>query len=191
MTTAELYNELNDVNQSREKRLFYANMVIGNPDLLPKLLDILFDVEDKMSERAAWIFEFVCRKNINLIIPYLDTFTENMGKVSRDSAVRPVAKICELVVLAYCDKADNPIKWALTNTHKERIIETCFDYMINNEKVAPKAYAMSALNLLGKDYDWVHPELKLILERDFYEQSAAFKARAKHILNKIKKGQKD
>ena len=188
MTTTKLYDELNNVDHSHDKRLLYANLVIGNPNLLPKLLDILFEVEDKMSDRAAWVFEFVCRKNINLIIPLLDTFTENLGKVRRDSALRPVAKICELVVLAYYDKADNPIKSALTNAHKERIIETCFDYMINNEKVAPKAYAMSTLYLLGKDYDWVHQELRLILERDFYVQSAAFKARARHILKKMKKG---
>ncbi|MEL0457100.1 adenylosuccinate lyase [Flavobacteriaceae bacterium SZ-1-7] len=188
MTTTELYDELNNVDHSHGKRLFYANLVIGNPDLLPKLLEILFKVEDKMSDRAAWVFEFVCRKNIELIIPLLNTFTENIAKVRRDSAVRPVAKICELVVLAYYDKADNPLKSALTNTHKERIIETCFDYMINNQKVAVKAYSMQTLYLLGKDYDWVHPELRLILERDFYEQSAAFKARARHILKKVKKG---
>jgi len=60
--------------------------------------------------------------------------------------------------------------------------------MINNEKVAPKAYSMSTLFLFGKDYDWVHPELKIILERDFSIQSAAFKARAKQILHKMKKG---
>ena len=40
---------------------------------------------------------------------------------------------------------------------------------------------------IGNDHDWVHPELEQILERDFYSQSAGFKARARHILRKIKK----
>ena len=62
--------------------------------------------------------------------------------------------------------------------------------MINDEKVAPKAYAMTSLYLLGKEYSWINPELVLILERDFKMQSAAFKARARQILKKIEKGKK-
>ncbi|WNH13164.1 adenylosuccinate lyase [Thalassobellus suaedae] len=187
MTTAELYEELNYVNHSREKRLHYANLMIKNPDLIPKLLDILFRVDDKTSPRAAWVFEFMCSNNINTIIPHLDDFTEQMHKIHLDSAVRPVAKICELITKSHTSKQDNQIKKALTATHKERIIEVCFDYMINDKKVAPKAYSMTTLYILGKEYDWIHPELVLILEQDFALQSAAFKARAKQILYKIKK----
>ena len=58
--------------------------------------------------------------------------------------------------------------------------------MINDEKTAPKAYSMNSLFLLGNEFEWVHPELANILERDFQMQSSGFKARAKHILKKIK-----
>ena len=187
MTTKQLYEELNYVNHSREKRLHYANLVIDNPDLIPKLLDILFMVDDKISCRAAWVFEFMCGENLEAAIPYLDDFTKNVSNVHLDSAVRPVAKVCEYLVKAYYSKNDNNIRTALKPEHKERIIEACFDYMINDEKIAPKAYAMNSLYLLGQDYDWIHPELALILERDFQMQSSGFKARARHILKKIKK----
>ncbi|MFC0604155.1 adenylosuccinate lyase [Winogradskyella pulchriflava] len=187
MTKAELYKELGYVNHSREKRLHYANLVIGNPDLIPILLDILFDVDDKISCRAAWVFEFMCSKDIEAIIPYLDTFTENISKVHLDPAVRPIAKICELLTMAYYGKAESKIKKHLSPKHKEKITEACFDWMINDEKIAPKAYSMNSLFLLGNEYDWVHPELAIILERDFQMQSSGFKARARHILKKIKK----
>ena len=186
MTTEQLYKELNYVNHSREKRLHYANLVIANPDLIPKLLDILFMVDDKVSCRAAWVFEFMCGEHLEAAIPYLDTFTENVHKVHFDSAVRPVAKVCEYLIKAYYSKIENKIQNALLARHRERIIEVCFDYMINDEKIAPKAYAMNTLFLLGKDYDWIHPELALILERDYQMQSSGFKARARHILKKIK-----
>ncbi|SFZ92472.1 hypothetical protein SAMN05428642_102746 [Flaviramulus basaltis] len=186
MTTKELYEELNYVNHSREKRLHYANLIIDNPDLIPKLLEILFMVNDKVSPRAAWVFEFMCGENLETIIPYLDVFTENIHKIHLDSAVRPVAKICEYLAKAYYSKTDNRIKHVLLSKHKKKIIEACFDYMINDEKIAPKAYSMNTLFLFGKDYDWVRPELILILERDFQMQSSGFKARAKHILKKLK-----
>lgn len=186
MTTEALYQELNYVNHSREKRLFYANLVIDNPDLVPKLLDILFMVDDKISCRAAWVFEFMCGAQLEASIPYLDRFTENIHKVHLDSAVRPVAKVCEYLITAYYSKSDTKIKTALSRTHQERIVEACFDWMINDEKIAPKAYAMNSLYLLGQDIDWIHPELVMILERDYQMQSSGFKARARHILRKIK-----
>ena len=111
MTTEQLYEELNYVNHSREKRLYYANLVINDSSLIPKLLDILFRVDDKISPRAAWVFEFMCGKNLEAIIPYLDVFTENMHKVHLDSAVRPVAKVCEYLVKAYYSKTESKINW--------------------------------------------------------------------------------
>lgn len=187
MTTDQLYAELNYVNHSREKRLHYANLVIKNPHLIPKLLDILFMVDDKISCRAAWVLEFMCRQNLFYLIPHLNPFTENMHTVHLDSAVRPVTKICEYLAKAYYSKSRNAIQLNLNSIHKERIIEVCFDYMIRDEKIAPKAYSMNTLYLFGKDYEWIHPELVLILERDYQMQSSGFKARARQILKKIKK----
>ena len=186
MTKDQLYKELNYVNHSREKRLLYANLVIGNPELVRPLLEILFDVDDKISPRAAWVFEFMCNERLEDIIPHLDFFTENISKVHLDSTVRPVAKICEYLTKAYYSKEKNAIKSNLSQIHKERITEACFDWMINDEKIAPKAYSMNSLYLLGTEYDWIHPELAIILERDFQMQSSGFKARARHILKKIK-----
>ena len=186
MTTEQLYEELKYVNHSREKRLQYANLVIDNPEIIPSVLDIIFSVDDKRSPRAAWLLEFVARDNLEYLVPHLNRITAEMHKVHLDSAVRPMAKICECLVEAYYSKYDNQVIHSLEPKHKEKIIECCFDWMINDEKIAPKAYSMNSLYLLGQDYDWIHPELVLILERDFQIQSSGFKARARHILKKIK-----
>ena len=187
MTIDELYKELDYVNHSREKRQKYAQLVIGNPDLIPKVMSILFDVDKKVSCRAAWLLEFVARENLDAILPYLDTFINTMHTVHLDPAVRPVAKICEYLIEAYYHIEPNKTKECLTQEHKEKIIELSFDYMITDQKVAVKAYSMNTLYLLGKEYDWIHTELALILERDFHAGSAAFKARARHLLKRLKK----
>ena len=186
MTTETLYKELNYVNHSRENRLLYANMLLNDTSLIPKALDILFMVDDKISARAAWILEFMCGEKLEAFLPFLDTFTENIHKVHLDSAVRPVAKICEYLCKAYYSKEKNEVQKKLTKKHIELIVETCFDYMINDEKIAPKAYSMNTLFLFGSDFDWIHPDLAMILERDYQMQSSGFKARARHILKKIK-----
>ncbi|RLD29465.1 MAG: adenylosuccinate lyase [Bacteroidetes bacterium] len=186
MTKEELYKHLTYVNSSRENRLKYAQMVLNDKSLFPKLLSILFMLDDKVSCRAAWVLEFTCNKDLEVLISYLDIFTKNIHKVHLDSAVRPVAKVCEYLVKAYYSKHNNNIKIALKPIYQERIIEACFDWMITDQKVAVKAYSMNSLYLLGQDYDWVHPELKTILERGFHSESAGFKARARHLLKKIK-----
>jgi hypothetical protein len=187
LTVAELYKELNYVNASREKRLYYAELVIANPDLIGPLITIMFEVNDKAACKAAWVFEYVCVEKLEAIVPYLDVFADNISKVYLDSSVRPMAKVCEYIVKAYYTQTDHEIKNHLSEVHQEKIIEACFDWLINDEKIAPKVYAMNTLYLLGNEYNWIHPELVIILERDFQTQSAGFKARAKHILKKIGK----
>ncbi|AUP80846.1 adenylosuccinate lyase [Flavivirga eckloniae] len=187
MTLEEFHKELSYLNASRENRMKYANMVLNDMSLFPKLIDILFMVDDKVSCRAAWVFEFVCANYIYAVVPYLEIFTKNIKNVHFDSAVRPISKVCEFITKAYYSKTPNTIKQTLNPEHRERIIEACFDWMISDQKVAPKVYAMESLFLYGTDYDWIHTELAQILDRDFPMQSAGFKVRAKRTLSKIKK----
>lgn len=187
MSLEELYKELSYVNASRENRLKYAHLVLNDLSLFPKLIDVLFMVDDKVSCRAAWVFEFVCAEYIYAIVPYLDKFTSNLKKIHLDSAVRPASKVCGFIAEAYYSKQPNIIQKKLNPTHQEYIVEACFDWMISDQKVATKAYAMTTLYMFGNDFNWIHPELAQILEQDFQIQSAAFKARARHILKKIKK----
>ncbi|MFC4721313.1 adenylosuccinate lyase [Geojedonia litorea] len=187
MTTEQLYDKLSVMSALREQRLQNAQLIVDQPDLIPKLLDIVFLVDDEVSCRAAWVLEFVCTINLELIYPHLNRYFNELQRIHLDSAVRPVAKICELLTKAYYSKKDHSLQSILTRHHKEKIVECCFDWLINDEKIAPKAFAMTSLYLIGQDIDWIHPELEQILKRDFHQQSAGFKARAKQILNKIGK----
>ena len=187
MNNDQLYSELNYVNHSRSNRLKYANLMHSQPELVPELLDIVFRVDDKISCKAAWVLEFMCSEHLETIIPHLDLFMQEIHRVHLDPAVRPIAKICEHLIKAVYSKSKNAIQDSLSVQHREKIVEVCFDWLINDEKVAPKAYAMTSLYLLGQDFIWIHPELALILERDFQMQSSAFKARARYILKRINK----
>lgn len=187
MTTTEFYKALHYVNHSREKRDYYSNLLINNPNLIPITLDVLFMVNDKNSPRAAWILEFMCKANLELFLPYLDVFLEKVNTVHLDAAVRPCAKICEYITEAYYGRLPSKTKKIVTTYHKEKITENCFDWLINDkQKVAAKAYAMRSLFLLGKEFEWIYPELKLILQQNYPIQSAAYKARARAIFKDIK-----
>lgn len=186
MTQKELYQSLDYVDHSREKRTEMAQTVLSNPDLIFHLLDIINLTNDPISCKASWILEVLARKKLDLLFPYLDKFTDIIGQVKLDSAVRPVAKVCELLVLRLFNKKPGSINEYVTAKHLEKITTACFDWLIGNHKVAAKAYSMTSLFLLGKKYDWIHPELKMILEQNYHTGSAAYKARARMVLNKLK-----
>ncbi|MCR8668606.1 adenylosuccinate lyase [Aestuariibaculum sp. M13] len=187
MTSDEFYKELSYITAARDDRFQFAQFVLNDMSLFPELINISFMVDDETSFKAARILEFVCLEYIYAMIPHLDFFTNNLSKVHFDSSVRPMAKICSLIAERYTSKQPNPIKKSLESKHKEKMIEACFDWMISEHKVAAKVHAMETLFLLGKETHWVHPQLLDILHQDFHHQSAAYKSRAKHILNKMKK----
>ncbi|WP_158973449.1 adenylosuccinate lyase [Cellulophaga sp. L1A9] len=186
MTTDALYKTLNSVNHSREKRAEMATLVSTNPYLIAPLLEIAFTTDDPISCKASWVLEFSAKENLPYLFPYLNLFTANLATVHLDSSVRPMAKICEYLTKSYFSKTPNNTQKALTKKHLEKITSVCFDWLISDQKVAAQAYAMTSLLLLGEKFKWILPELKVILEKNYPEGSAAYKARARLTLAKIK-----
>lgn len=174
-------------NAKRINRLRVADLVFKNPILLKHLLEIVFEVENKISIKAAWTLELVCAEKINWLAPHLNYFTQHIFSLKFESAIRPASKICNFLAIAYTSKKDSEIKKTITKLNIESIIETGFDWMIGQHKVATKAYTMNALFLFGKNYDWVHEELKLILQQNIPKESAAYKARGRITLGLINK----
>ena len=187
MTTEELYEALNYVDASREKRMKMAGLILTQPQLFSPLLDIVFTVDDPISSKACWVLEFTAKEKLSHHFDHLDRFTSQLGQLHLDSSVRPIAKICELLITSYFSKKE--AHKALTFKHLERIATVCFDWLIGNYKVATKAYSMTSLLLLGQKFDWIHPELKLVLEQNYASGSAGYKARARKTLEKINKTQ--
>ncbi|MEW7290734.1 adenylosuccinate lyase [Aquimarina sp. 2304DJ70-9] len=176
---------LDTVNHSREKRNSFANLILENPEVLPDLLAICARVDDEISCRASWGLEFLCKNNLEAILPYLDQLITLVPKVYQHPAVRPMAKIFEYLTTSYYQKQSPEVREFLTQPHRQKITEICFDWLITDQKVAPKAYSMTSLYLLGTEFDWVHPELKITLENNYSSGSAAYKARSRMILKKL------
>lgn len=187
MTKSELYHSLNYVDHSREKRTEMSTLVLNHPNLIRPLMQICFDADDPISSRACWVMEFTAKEKLSFLFPYLDDFTASLGTLHLDSSVRPFAKICEYLIKSYFSKVQTPTQKALTNQHLERITTACFDWLIGDHKVAAQAYSMTSLLLLGRKFDWIHPELTMVLEQNYTEGSAAYKARARMTLEKIRK----
>ena len=136
--------------------------------------------------RPAGCLIFTVREQVSLIHPYIDRFTAQIPHVHNESAIRPLARICEYLMQDYFAPAGGITRNVLTLEHMEKMAAVCFDWLIGNHKVAAKAYSMSCLLLLGRKFSWIHPELRHILEQNYQNESAAYKARARYVFSRLK-----
>lgn len=166
----------------RESRDQFTNEIINNPSVFPELISLLFEISNKDHVKACWIIELICYQKLEWMQEHLSIFCSKINTLRDESAIRPIAKVCQLLVISHYKKG----VINLSKNQLEEIIETSFDWLINDTKVASKAYSMRTLYVLGQHYDWIHPELKTIITKDFPNHSAAYKAVAKEVLKKIK-----
>jgi hypothetical protein len=179
----ELEKKIDSVTGLRADRNKYANEILENQGLFPELIQLSFQSSYKNQAKACWILELISYEKLDWFKEHLDFFCSNIKNTTDISAIRALSKICMLLAISHFKKA----AIQLTEIQMQQITECCFDWLIGDTKVASKCYAIRSLQLLGTHFDWIHPELKIILEKDYSKHSAAYKAVAKEILNKINK----
>ncbi|MGK0414861.1 MAG: hypothetical protein ACJA1B_003090 [Polaribacter sp.] len=191
MSIHNLKEELDKMTALKEDRQRVANFVLENQLLFKDLVMITFQVEHKISIKAAWVLEWICTNHhLEWILSHLDEFSAKIATLKFDSAIRPCAKICEHLAIAYHAENKSEVQNKLKNIHINTIIETGFDWLITPQKIAVRAYTMSFLYYFGLEKDWVHPALKNLIEATIIHESKGTKARGNHILTLIKKNNK-
>jgi len=183
----QLYKNIANSSAHRASRDENAKFISENPALLGDLLQIALDVNDKNHYKACWVLELVLAQSIDWLYPYMNIFCEKLPLFFQEGAVRSISKICLFICVEEQRKSKSG-SHSLNQQQERQITECCFDWLIGDYKVATKAYAARALFELGKNSDWIYPELHIILENGFVQHSAAYKVVAKEILRKISKG---
>lgn len=176
-----LRKNVSESTAHRKSREDNANFVLQNPGLANDLMTMAFDVSDKNHFKACWILEIVLESDLNLIVPRLEEFCNKLPDFTNDSALRSISKIC-----MHCTQRLKKEAAFLSDKQILQITEVCFQWLISEQKVAAKAYAMYAMLETGKRLDWVYPELIPVLQHGFPDHSPAYKSVAKKILSKIR-----
>lgn len=171
------------VNAKRIYRDSAAAYVLAHPETLPELLQLVFDVNSSLHIKAAWTLELVCIEDLSLILPYAAEFTDSMHKITHESSLRPVSKVCFFICKWHFSDENNDFQ--LTDHSIDQVIECNFDWLIEDHKVATQAFAMDTLEYCGKLHEWVKEELKLILQNKTNTGSKGYRAHARKILKNL------
>lgn len=175
---ATYYQTIANSTAHRESRDDNKNFIFNHPEYLPDLLQISYSTADKNHHKACWILELVFEERLALIQPHLEDFCRNLKHYTSDSAIRSLSKICLFLAQSKTLK--------LTETQEEQIIEACLDWLIQTDKAANAAYSMRALYFLGKRHTWINDELKLILSREFVNQTPGYRSAVKDLLKRLR-----
>ena len=142
MTFQQLYDQLEHANKELKNRQRVAHIVLRDKELMPLLLQACYRFDDVLSRKACWTLEFVYRRQPYWLLPFMDEFIANLSRFKIDGCVRPIAKITRMLVTEYFRRDPSPIKEQLTDANMQKIAEVNFDWLITDEKVAVKSYAI-------------------------------------------------
>ena len=182
---SHLITTLTTLKAYRAPRLSLTHWVLEHPESFPELFSLCFNDASDISYKATWILEFVCAEQLSLLYSHLDDFFIKLPLTKKDQALRPLAKVCQMLALAYYKEKDATLIKILNSTHKEQWIDCMFDWFITDKKVACKVYGMTSLVYLGTEFKWIHPELKSIISQNIHEEQPAYKAKGKFVLKQI------
>ncbi|MCW3787631.1 hypothetical protein [Plebeiibacterium sediminum] len=173
--TPEELNILKEHIQTRANKTETVSLtqyIIDRPHLIEELYHLIFTCDKKEQWKAAWLFEHVYLEDKTIIRPFLKDMIKRFPNLQSDGVKRHFSKM-----LAYSD---------INNLLDGNFINICFDWLISEKiPVAVKANCMHILYNATKVYPELKPELKMILEEQFDNNTAGFKSRAKKILKEI------
>ncbi len=184
----EIYSILENMgNAERKNREAAARRIRNDMALFPALLNSVFETENKIHHKAAWILEIVLERDMTLIVPYLSPFCDGLHRIENESALRPLSKICYWISREYVTGRDPRFVQKLTFKDIQKIVESNFDWLIGNHKIATQAFAMDTLFLFGQlpeeEYAWIHTELQAVISQNMASKSPGYRQRAKKILH--------
>lgn len=183
----QLKKELDYLNASIKSRSSFSELILNHPEYIPALVKIGVENSTPYSPRAFWVLEFMSKKNLVLLLPELQILLDYGPQISIDSSKRPLSKIIESICTQYFKKKNPIYIETITEKQLEQMTQLCFDWLIGEEKVAVKAFSMQSLYYLGTHFNWIHRELRPILENNLYLHSPAYTSRAKKVLAAMQK----
>lgn len=139
-----------------------------------QLFDLFLHDEYRVVQRAAWPLSYVVIAHPKFIQKHFSKLLKNLEKPAlHDSVKRNTIRLLQDI--------------SIPERFHGRVMDICFNYISSpNEAAAIKAFSLTVLDNLSKQYPEIKPELKTIIEDRWDYETAAFRSRAKKILSRIK-----
>lgn len=138
-----------------------------------RLFDLFLNDEYRVVQRAAWAVSSCVMNHPELIRKKISKLVTYLQQPGLDVAV----KRNSIRLLQY---VEIPVKY------HGYVMDTCFRFLEDPaEAVAVKAFAITVLGKLARQYPEIIPEIKLLISEQLPHQSAAFRVRAREFMKQM------
>jgi len=164
---------LEDKIQSRKKALSTTEYACSSNNRFKELMQCFLANEYRLAQRAAWSVSWAARKKPELIKPYIKDLVAQLNRTDVHNAViRNSVRVLEEIEIPESMHGD--------------VMNACFGFIEKpSVPLAIKVFSLATLFNLSKYYPEIKGELKLIIENNWNNESAAFKSRGKKILSAL------
>jgi hypothetical protein len=141
-----------------------------DPGRFAGLMELFFHGEYRIVQRAAWPMSYCVRAHPALIRPYFKRLLDYLDKPGNHIAVvRNTVRLLQDV--------------EIPGRFHGRVMDSCFRFLQSPATpIAVKAFSLTILENMTKDYPDILPELKLIIEEQWEKSTPAFRSRARKII---------
>ena len=141
-----------------------------------ELFDLFLNDEYRVVQRAAWPLSYCIEKHPGLIKKHYSKLLKNLEKKGIHEAVkRNTVRLLQYVVI--------PKKF------HGQVMDICFNYINSpTEPVAVKAFSITVLQNLARQYPEIINELKLVIQERWDHETIAFRTRAKKLFKEFDQG---
>jgi hypothetical protein len=138
-----------------------------------ELFSLFLNDEYRVVQRAGWPIGYCVEKHPNLVQKHFPKLLKNLNKKGiHDAVKRNSIRLLQYVKV--------PEKF-----HGE-VMDVCFRYISSpTEAVAIKAFSITVLQNLARQYPEILNEIKLVIEERWDYETVAFKTRAKKLLKEF------
>ncbi len=164
---------LKEKSHSKEKALRISEFACSSPKHFKALMQCFLSNDYRLAQRAARSVSWAAQRHPELIKPYIkDLVAQLPRKDVHDAVIRNSVRILQEV----------EIPEAL---HGE-LMNNCFGFIESPiTPAAIKAFSLTTLFNLSKIYPEIKAELRLLIEENWNNETAAFRSRGKHILKAL------
>ncbi len=147
-----------------------VNWVGASQQRFDELFNLFLNDEYRVVQRAAWPVSYCVMAHPEFIKKHWPALIKNLQKPNLHNAVkRNSIRLLQDI--------------KIPKKYQGQIMDICFKYVESpTEAVAVKAFSLTVLGNLAKQYPEIIPEIKLLIEEQLPHQTAAFKSRAKVFL---------
>lgn len=160
---------------SKPHALKIANYACASKKNFKELMRCFMSDEYRLAQRAAYSVSLAAKKDPSMIVPYIgDLVAQLQNKKAHQAMVRNSVRILE--------QTEIPEKF-----HGD-VMNACFDFISTpSTAIAIKAFSLTTLYNLSKKYPEIRSELKMIIEKNWDNETAALRSRGRKILVLINK----